>query len=215
MNKHPNLVENHERPKRWQRLRRYFVAGVVTLIPVWLTGAILVALFNFADGLLGKYINSYLLKTHGFAVPGLGLLLTFLLLLLVGFATSNFIGRKMFPFVERAFSKLPIIRQVYPSIRQIVDFFFSKERKIAFRKVVLAEYPSPELWSIGFVTNEKPGHMIRKLGKEVYCVLISTPPSPFSGPLIFLPKEKVIFLDLTIEQGVKLVVSGGVLTPDE
>src|SRR3989338_5278960 len=104
----PNSIENQPRPRRWQRLRRYFVAGIVTLVPVWLTGAILVALFNFADGLLGKYINSYLLKAHGFNVPGLGLVLTLLLVLLTGFATSNFIGRKMFPFIERAFSKLPL-----------------------------------------------------------------------------------------------------------
>lgn len=206
--------EEQKSPKRWQRLRRYFVAGIVTLVPIWVTGGILIALFNFADGLLGKYINGYLLKTHGFTVPGLGLLLTLILVLLVGMATSNFIGRAMFPLFEKVFSRLPLIRQVYPSVRQIVDFFFSKERKIAFRKVVLAEYPSPGIWSVGFVTHENPGQAVRKLGKEVYCVLISTPPSPFSGPLIFLPREKVIFLDLTIEQGVKLVVSGGVLTPD-
>ena len=196
-------------------IRRYFIAGVVTLIPIWVTGYILIALFRFADGLLGRYINAYLARIHGFTLPGLGLLLTFVLVLLVGMISSNVIGRRMFPVFERLFSKLPLIRQVYPSVRQIVDFFFSKERKVAFRKVVLAEYPTRGIWSIGFVTNENPGPMNAKLGKKVYCVLISTPPSPFSGPLIFLPEEQIIFLDLTIEQGVKLVVSGGVLTPQE
>lgn len=207
--------EKPQLTKRWQRLKRYFVAGIATLIPIWVTGWILINLFQFADGLLGKYINAYLLKAHGFTVPGLGLLLTFILILLVGLVASNFIGRAMFPLFDKIFSRLPLIRQVYPSVRQIVDFFFSKERKIAFRKVVLAEYPSGGIWSIGFVTNENPSPIIRKLEKEVYAVLISTPPYPFSGPLVFLSKEKVIFLDLTIEQAVKLVLSGGVLTPEQ
>ena len=197
-----------------QILQRYVLAGLVVLVPITVTCYILVVIFQFADGLLGKFINRYLQRAYGYSIPGLGLLLTFLLIVGVGaIISSNMVARRIYRWTEQGFARLPLVRNIYPSIREIAEFFFEKDRRVAFRKVVLVEYPSPGLWSIGFVTNEEPPVVNATLARTVYAILISTPPSPFSGPIIFLPPEKVKFLDITVEEGLKLVMSGGVLVP--
>lgn len=199
-------------PKTTQLLRRYFITGLIFLLPLIVTIYILVIIFKFADGLLGKYINNYLLDTLGYTIPGLGLLLTILLILLAGVFAANFIGKKIIPWLERAWTKLPLVRQIYFPAKQLVNFIFSKD-KLAFKKVVMIEYPRQGLYSIGFITNEAFEEVKQKTGKDLVTVLIASTPSPFTGYFVLVPKEEAIFLDISVEDGIKLIISGGVLNP--
>jgi len=116
------------------------------------------------------------------------------------------------PFMEKLFLKLPGVRQVYPSIKQIISFIFSKD-KPAFKKVVMVEYPSKGIWSMGFMTNDSFKEAEEEAGQELVHILIGTTPSPWSGFFIMVPKSQVKFLDISVEAGIKLIVSGGILKP--
>jgi uncharacterized membrane protein len=193
------------------RLRRYFFSGLVALFPLIVTLYLLSVVFSFADGLLGRYINRWLFQTYGYEIPGLGLLMTILLILLAGIVSSHFVGQWIFRGVESRFAGLPIIRRIYPSVKQLTQFLFTSEnRQAAFRRVVLIEYPRMGIYSIAFVMNE---HQTVVTGSPMTMVtlLIPTPPSPFTGPIIFIKKQDMIPLSLTIEDAIKLVVSGGVV----
>ena len=196
------------------RLRRYFFSGLATLFPIVLTLYLLVAIFQFADGLLGRFINRYWLRTYGYEIQGLGLAITIILILLAGMLSSQFFGQWMFRNLEGWFSNLPIVRRIYPSVKQLTQFLFTKEeeRQTAFRRVALVQYPRAGLYSIAFVTNETTTTATGS-SQTLMPLLIPNPPSPFTGPIIFVPKEDVILLELSVEDAVKLVVSGGVVAP--
>lgn len=184
-------------------LRRYFVTGVATLFPVTVTVWLLVVIFNVADGALRRAL--------GFQIPGLGLVVTAAVILLVGIFSVHLFGRVVFQVIEVAFGRLPIVKNVYPTVKQLAKFLFEEgAQSSAFRRVVLVQYPRPDAYSVAFVTNESrteaPGRAMTLL-----TLLIPNPPSPFTGPIIFIPKEDVIPLDMSVEDAVKLIVSGGVV----
>ena len=184
-------------------LRRYFVTGLATLFPVTVTTWLLWQIFTFADGLLGKSL--------GFQIPGLGLLVTILVILVVGILSIHFFGRVVFRTLESLFGRLPLVRKIYPPVKQLAQFLFSEEtRQTTFRRVVLVQYPRPGAYSLAFVTNES---QTSATGSEqtLLTLLLPNPPSPFTGPIIFVPREDVIPLDLSVEDAVKLIVSGGVV----
>lgn len=193
-------------------IRHYFATGLLITLPVFFTLYLIFIIVRFIDGIWGKVINFYLKKHFGFGIPGLGLLLAVLTVLGIGFITTNFLGKKVFRALEGWFLKFPFIRQIYPAAKQIVDSFVSKESP-AFKKVVLVEYPSKGLWSIGFLTNESFAEANEKAGIELLHVLVATTPSPLTGFLVLVPKNNVIVLDISIEEGIKLIVSGGIVRP--
>lgn len=187
-----------------QKLRRYFFAGLASLFPVVVTIWLVVKIFNIADGLVGNWF--------GFKVPGLGLLVTLLVILLVGVLSVHFFGRLLFRTIEFWLTRLPIFKKVYPAVKQLTQFLFNEEsRQAALRRVVLVQYPRPGTYSIAFVTNETDT-LATGSRKTLLTILIPNPPSPFTGPIIFVPVEDVIPLDLTVENAVKLIVSGGVVS---
>jgi uncharacterized membrane protein len=193
-------------------LKRYFAAGMLVGLPIFITLYLLYIIIKFLDSLLGAVINRYLEEALGFSIPGIGLLLGILLILITGFIVSHLLSKKALPVIEGWFLKLPGIRQVYPPIKEIVGFIFSRD-KPAFKKVVLVEYPSAGIWSIGFMTNEGFREAQEKIGQELVHVLIGTTPTPWSGFFILVPKDKVKFLEMSVEEGIKLIVSGGILKP--
>lgn len=187
-----------------QALRRYFVTGLATLFPVVVTTFLLVQIFKFVDGFLGKAL--------GFQIPGLGLLVTILVVFLVGVLSIHFFGRVLFRTLELLLMRLPIVRKVFPAVKQLAQFLFSEEaRQTAFRRVVLVQYPRAGAYSLAFVTNETKTSATGT-PQTLLTLLIPNPPSPFTGPIIFVPQQDVIPLDLSVEDAVKLIVSGGVVT---
>lgn len=188
-----------------EAVRRYFVTGLATLFPVAVTVWLLVTIFRFTDGFLGRIL--------GFQFPGLGLLVTLLIILAMGMLSSHFIGRLVFPTVEVWFSRLPIIRKVFPAVKQLAQFLFNEDaRQAAFRRVVLVQYPRPGAYSLAFVTNETTTTAVGG-SQTLLTLLIPNPPSPFTGPIILVPKDDVVVLEMSVEQAVGFIVSGGVVAP--
>lgn len=195
------------------RLRRYFFTGLATLFPAIVTIYLISAVFRFADGLLGRYINRYWLATYGYEIPGLGLVMTIVLILLTGIISSHVFGRMIFRGLEDWLGGLPLVRRIYQPVKQLTKFLFEKdEREAAFRRVVLVQYPRPGAYSLAFVTNETTTS-VTGIRQTLVTVLIPNPPSPFTGPIIFVPKEDVIPVEISVEEAVKLIVSGGVVAP--
>ena len=195
-----------------KKFRHYFATGLLITLPVFLTLYLIFAVFRFIDGLWGRVINHYLIKYYGFSVPGLGFMLGIVTVMLVGFVAANFFGKKIFHAMEGWFLKFPFIRQIYPAAKQIVDSFISKDSP-AFKKVVLVEYPSKGLWAVGFITNESFKAAMDAVGEELVHVFVSHTPSPLTGFLVLVPKKDIKILDISVEEGVKLIVSGGIAKP--
>lgn len=195
------------------QLKHYFFTGLALIMPVVVTLYVLAALFRFVDNILGRFINLYLEDTTGFYIPGLGLILFFLIIILTGFLAIHFFGRNLFPAAERWFSRLPFIKQVFPSVKKIFNFIFSQERTL-FRKVVMVEYPRKGVYSLGFMVNEGPKEFEEMTRQEMVTVFIPNSPGPLTGYFIVIPKAEVVFLKMSVEDGLKMVLSGGVVNPD-
>ena len=186
-----------------QAMRRYFVTGLATLFPVAVTMFLVWQIFTFADGLLGQFF--------GFQILGLGLIVTILVILAVGVASVHFFGRVVFRTFEALFGRLPLIRNIYPAVKQLARFLFSEgNQQSRFRRVVLVQYPRPGAYSLAFVTNEARTAATGS-PQTLLTLLIPNPPSPFTGPIIFVPEEDVVPLEMSVEDAVKLIVSGGVV----
>ena len=193
-------------------IKRNFIAGILVIFPLLLTIYILVVLFQFADGILGKYINTYLRRFLGFYVPGLGLIIFLIIIFLVGFLTTHFLGRKLYLILDKCLRRFPLVRHVYPSIKQIIEFFFAFQRQ-SFKKAVLVQYPREGVWSVGFITNEGLKEASDKTKQSLLNIFIPSSPGPLTGFFILVPRQEVIFLDIPIEEAIKLIVSGGLLNP--
>ncbi|MFO8052542.1 MAG: DUF502 domain-containing protein [Candidatus Omnitrophota bacterium] len=194
-------------------LRRYFIAGIATLLPVIVTAFIIRIVFRFTDKFAGKYINSYLVDNYGYSIPGLGFIATILFFMIVGLISSHFIGRKVIPFFEKLFIKIPVVASIYPSLKRLSDFLFGSSQKHKFKKVVLVPYPSPKSYSLGFVTNEDLGDLEGKVEDQLVTVFVPIAPTPFSGFILFVPKKEVKFLNISVDVAIRCIVSGGVVPP--
>jgi len=192
--------------------RNYLLAGLAVWVPIIFTFYAVMTILKLIDGLFGKIVRTYFIEEIGFYIPGIGFVVTILFLCFTGFITSRFIGRRLFPAIEGIFSKVPLVKSIYPSAKQVADFVFSKE-KLGLKKAILAEYPSQGIYQVGFITQERIHEINVKSRKELVGVLIPNTPYPLSGFLIFIPKEKVIVLDLSVEDAMKLLISGGVVKP--
>ncbi|MEW6724517.1 MAG: DUF502 domain-containing protein [Bacillota bacterium] len=191
-----------------RRFRNWFIAGVAVLAPIGITFSILRFLFRFLDGILGPYISGYL----PYNIPGLGALISVLLVVVAGALASNFLGRQVIRWTDLLLSRTPVVKGIYQTMRQIVDAIFASNQT-AFKQVVMIEYPRRGMWSLAFVTGRAGGEVQEKTEQEVYNVFLPTTPNPTSGYLLLLPKDDIIFLDMSVEDGLKMVISGGVLTP--
>jgi uncharacterized membrane protein len=194
------------------RIRYYFATGFLITLPVFITLYFLFIIFRFIDGIFGKVVNFYIKQYLGFAIPGVGIIISILIVFAVGFAAANFFGKRIIRALESWFLKFPFIRNIYPAAKQIVDSFISKDSP-AFKKVVLVQYPSKGIWAVGFLTNESFKEANDKTGRDLLHVFIATTPSPLTGFLILAPREDVVELDISVEEGVKLIISGGIVKP--
>ena len=190
-----------------EKWRRALVTGIVVIAPVAVTAWILWNVFAFIDGrakaLLGQAVAD---------VPGVGFVIFFAVIILVGIFATNIIGKRMISFGEQIMTRIPLANRIYKAVQQISTAFLGSNRSI-FQKVVLIEYPRKGIYSLGFMTAKGEGEVQRKTARDVACVFVPTTPNPTSGMLVFVPNEQLIHLDMTSEDGLKLVVSGGVVVP--
>jgi uncharacterized membrane protein len=188
-------------------IRRYLLTGIAVLLPSVVTIWLLWSLFAFVDGLPKK------IPGHPFEnIPGVGVIIFFALILFVGMFASNVIGKRMISFGERIMARIPLASKIYASVQQIIDAVMVGKGTV-FSTVVLVEYPRKGIYSLGFVTSEMEGEVQYKTAQQVISVFIPTTPNPTSGLLVFVPKEDVIHLTMSTEDGLKLVISGGFVSP--
>jgi uncharacterized membrane protein len=198
-----------------RKKRKYFITGFLIVLPILTTVYLFVTLFLFFDNILGRYIAYFTVAYFGYKIPGLGLLVFILIIFLTGFFATNFIGKKFLLYIENLWSRFPVVKKIYPAAKQITKFLFGQNIQGHVQKVVLVEFPRKGCYALGFVTNHSDKTISEKVGKDLLNVLIPHVPSPWSGMLILVPTEEVIFLNISIEEAIKIIVSGGVLNPKD
>ena len=196
------------------RLKTWLLAGIAVIIPLVITIYVVVALFKFADSFLGKFINRYLEIYLGYPIPGLGIIIALLGIIFVGMLAQAS-RMKLVRWAENSFLRIPLVNKIYFPIKKIFDFLFY-QRKPAFKKAVLVEYPRKGVYSFGFITNESSASIVPKGSNTKYFnVFIPSSPSPLTGFTILVPEEELIVLDMPAEEILKTIISGGMLNPED
>ena len=199
-----------------RRIRNVFITGLLITLPIALTWFILQFLLNNFDALSPVFTNILIQLgapiPEGYRIPFLGLVVTLLIVLIVGWLTTNFFGKKVFQIGELLIEKIPFVRRIYKGSKQVVSSIAEADTS-AFRKVVLIEFPRRGLLAIGFVTGESRGEVQEFTRENMLNVFVPTMPNPTSGFLIFSPLKELTEVSMTIEEGIKYVVSGGLVTP--
>ena len=198
-------------PTRLQRLRRTVMAGLTIIAPLWLTGWVLKTLFNWADGFSAPLI-SQAARPFGytdFHIPGLGFILTFIILWVVGALATNVVGRSLWQFAREALEGLPLVRTIYAPIQQLVESLTSPG-KAGFEKVVLVEYPRIGMWTLGFLAGNVPRE---DEAVPAHSIFVPTAPNPTTGFMLIVPPEQLRPTDLRVEEALKMIVSAGVAVP--
>jgi len=185
------------------RLRGYFLAGLLLAAPLAVTIGVAVWFVDFID--------SRVLPST-FRIPGMGLLVVLSVITLIGWLASGFLGRTIHSVGDRIVSRIPVLRSVYAATKQIFEGILT-HKSSAFREVALFEYPRKGIWSIGFLTGTTAGEVQHRTQEQTVNVFLPTTPNPTSGYLLFVPRKDLIILDMTVEDGIKMVVSGGIITP--
>lgn len=197
------------------RLRNYFLTGLLVAGPAAITLYVGWLIVGFIDAQVSALIpESYNPKTYLPEVPGIGVAILVLFLITIGWATASVVGRMAIGFGENLLNRTPIVRSVYGAVKQIMETVLTTNSN-AFRQVVLIEYPRRGVWSIGFVSGATTGEVQNVTARRHINVFVPTTPNPTSGFLLFVPEDDMHVLDMTIEEGVKMVVSGGLVTPPD
>jgi uncharacterized membrane protein len=197
----------------WARIRAYLLGGLLVLGPTALSVWVLWRTFVWIDSLLGKYLRFPWLDYK--QIPGLGLIAMLILLLVSGWMASLFAGFTLVRAWDRALARLPLFRVIYNPAKQLGEAFLTPGRRTVFRQVVLVQWPHPGTWAIGFVTATPPRALSERAGSELMSVFVPSTPNPTTGFYHLIPRERVVEVDLTVEQGIQMIVSGGVVRPED
>lgn len=200
------------------RLRNYFLTGFIVCAPLAVTAYLTWSFIGWADSWVKPYIpENYNPDTYlPFSVPGFGLVVALFLITLIGFMTANIIGRTIVSYGEYMLGRMPLVRNVYGVLKQILETVLS-ERTNTFKQVGLIEYPRKGLWAIVFIATDTEGEVQEELERrtgQTIAVFLPTTPNPTSGFLLFVPKSDVKILSMSVEEGAKLVISAGLVTPE-
>ena len=199
------------------KFRRFFLTGLLVTAPIIITIYATWLVITFIDVKVANLLPEYLdfRKALPFQIPGLGLVIVIFVITLIGAITPGLIGRNLLKLGEMILFKTPVIRTVYSSIKQIMETVMSTNSK-SFKEVVLVEYPRKDIWVIAFVTSSVKGEIDNKIKKsKLVSIFVPTTPNPTSGFLLFVAQKDLIYLDMPVEQAVKLVISGGIVSPKQ
>jgi len=195
-------------------LRRYLIAGLLLWLPLGVTILVIRLLVGTMDQtllLLPERLRPDAL--FGFHIPGLGLVLAVSVVLLTGMLVANLFGRRLLALWERLLSRIPLVRSIYMAVKQLAETMFSGGGQ-SFRKVLLIEYPRKGLWTLAFQTGTGAGEAQQKTGRDVVNVYVPTTPNPTSGFFLMVPREEVVELDMSVDDGLKMIISMGVVVPN-
>lgn len=194
-------------------MRKYLIAGLLVWMPLGITFLVIRAIVGFLDKTL------LLLPAHlqpdnllGVHIPGLGVLLAIFLVLATGMIVANLLGRRLVNTWESLLSRIPLVRTLYAGVKQIMEAVLAADAK-SFRRVLLVEYPRKGVWSLAFMTSDNLGEVQDKTSNKVISVFIPTTPNPTSGFVLMVPEQDVIELEMSVEEGLKMIISMGVVVP--
>jgi len=201
--------------KNWRaELRNYLLAGLLITVPLGVTIFALRFIVRLADQTLKLLPEMLRPETYlPFPLPGLGVILTFVLLLVIGFFARNYFGQRLVRLGERIIAAIPLVRSIYGSAKQLTTSIFSTSGE-QFSREVIIEYPRKGLYSLGFVTSLHTGHFIGLIGKPCLSVFVPTTPNPTSGFYLIVPEAEIMDTDLTVEEAFRVIISAGMSTPD-
>tara|TARA_Y100000590_G_scaffold100669_1_gene114423 strand:+ start:2325 stop:2939 length:615 start_codon:yes stop_codon:yes gene_type:complete len=203
------MANKEKKRSIFARIRNYFIAGVVVLIPIGITVYLTIFLISISTKILPKEINPnhYL----PYDIPGVEILTAVFLITLIGWLSVSFLGKKLLNLFNNILKKIPILRTIYSAIVQMTETFTNKDENK--KNVVLVEYPRKGSWAVGFATKKNSGEITKKINKKLINVFVPTTPNPTSGFLLMFPEDEVIYLDLSFEEASKFIVSAGTSNP--
>jgi uncharacterized membrane protein len=199
------MAKEENRRSIFTRIRNYFIAGIVVLIPIGITIYLILFFVSISSRIIPKEINPNHYLPYN--IPGLEILIAIFLITIIGWLSLSFLGKRLLNLFNRILQKIPILRTIYSAIVQMTETF-TKTNK-GKKNVVLVEYPRKGSWAVGFATKENEGEISKKTNKKLINVFVPTTPNPTSGFLLMFPKEDVIYLDLSFEEASKFIVSAG------
>ena len=198
---------------RGQLIRRYFVTGLLIWVPLAITAWVLSLIVGTMDQSLRLLPAAFHPKNSlGVDVPGMGAILTLLIIFITGVLAANFIGQRLVVWWERLLTKIPVVNSIYNSVKQVSDTLFSSSGN-AFRKALLVQYPREGSWTIAFLTGQPGGDVTNHLQGDYVSVYVPTTPNPTSGFFLMMPKQDVIELDMSVDEALKYIISMGVVAP--
>src|SRR6056297_888082 len=207
-----------KKPTRFGGLRTSFLTGLVVIAPVGLTIWLMWTLIGWVDGFVLPLIPAHYQPERyiGINLRGVGAVIFLIFTVLVGWIAKGLIGRSLIRFAESLVNRMPVVRSFYSGVKQIAETVFAQSER-SFEKACLVQYPRKDIWAIGFISTEARGEVNAKAetGSDLLSVFVPTTPNPTSGFLLFLPREDVIELDMSIEDAAKLVISAGLVYPPE
>ena len=196
------------------RLRRMLLTGLVILVPVTLTIYILKQIFDFMDGMFSPVVDRALQPYFpGVHIPGLGFLLTVLVVLVLGWLSTNVLGRRLIHAGETLIGRIPVAKSIYSATKGVLEAI-SFDQSDAFKRVVLVEYPKADVFAVGFVTRWAKWPSLDQRTADILLVFLPTTPNPTSGFLLLVPRSEAVDLPISVEDGIRMVISGGIILPD-
>tara|TARA_Y100000590_G_scaffold341902_1_gene390225 strand:+ start:683 stop:1297 length:615 start_codon:yes stop_codon:yes gene_type:complete len=204
------MAKKEKKSSIFARIRNYFIAGIVVLIPIGITIYLTIFLVAISSKIIPKEINPNHYLPYN--IPGLEILIAVFLITFIGWLSLSFLGKKLLSLFDNVLQRIPILRTIYSAIVQMTETFTKTDK--AKKNVVLVEYPRKGSWAVGFATKDNTGEISNKTNKKLVNVFVPTTPNPTSGFLLMFPKDEVIYLDLTFEEASKFIVSAGTSNPD-
>jgi len=197
-------------------LRTAFVSGLIAILPVGATVYIIWFLYQLIDGLVGKNtaFGIAIERVLGRWIPGLGIVITLLLVLVIGAIVRSVLGRWLHYYFERIFFAFPGVRKMYGTLKQFANALFNRQSTTSFKRVVMFEFPKQGINALGLVTNENLGTIEDATGEECLLVYAPTAPNPLSGYMLIIPKRLVTYIDMPVEDALSMIVSSGAVVPD-
>jgi len=196
-------------------LKNYFLTGLLVILPIFITVYVIWYLIKAMDAVLKFIPAKYLPETYtNIYIPGVGLILVVILILIVGILTRNIAGKTVLQFWDNLVDRIPLARILYSSVKQLLQAFFFQNSD-SFQRVALIEYPRRGIYVLGFITGESRGEIQVKTNKKMINVFVPTTPNPTSGFYVLVPEEDLMLLDMSVEDAFKLLISGGIVSPND
>jgi uncharacterized membrane protein len=194
-------------------MKKYFITGLLVLVPLFITVWVISGLVGMMDQSLFLLPETWRPKAQlGLDIPGMGAILTLLIIFVTGVIATNFFGKRMILVWEALLARVPVVKSIYASVKQVSDTLFSDSGN-AFRQAVLVQFPRPGTWTIAFVTGKPGGDVANHLSGDYLSVYVPTTPNPTGGYFLMLPRADVVELDMSVDEALKYIISMGVVAP--